>query len=126
MPITTERTARKTRPCGSYPCHNDIKAGDRYLRHVAFPGDEGHEEGTHPWVINECDECVTKRQAWMFDAIRRQYNVPAGRDVRIVFQGKPGVIVSAEGSGLLIRLDGEKRTIPVHPTWRMEYVGGTK
>jgi hypothetical protein len=57
------------------------------------------------------------------DYIRRYYGVPAKRGGRIKFQGKPGVITSA-GRGdarLNIRLDGDKHTLPVHPTWEMEY-----
>jgi hypothetical protein len=58
MPASTVRTARRERPCGSYPCYRTIKPGDRYRRHVAFPGDEGNEQGTRPWVIEECESCA--------------------------------------------------------------------
>ena len=55
------------------------------------------------------------------DYVRRTYSVPAKRGGRIKFEGKPGVITSARGGGLRIRLDGEKHSVPVHPTWEMEY-----
>lgn len=61
MPAATVHTARRARPCGSYPCANTIEAGQRYRRHVAFPGDDGHEEGTTPWVIVECEACASGR-----------------------------------------------------------------
>jgi hypothetical protein len=61
MSSTTIRTARRDRPCGSYPCENTIKAGQRYRRQVAFPGDDGHEEGTTIWVIVECEVCASGR-----------------------------------------------------------------
>ena len=35
-----------------------IAPGHRYLRQVAFPGDEGLEEGTRPAVLNQCIRCV--------------------------------------------------------------------
>lgn len=57
------------------------------------------------------------------DYIRTRYGVPAKRGGRIRFQGKPGVITSARPgeARLNIRLDGDKHTLPVHPTWEMEY-----
>jgi hypothetical protein len=61
MPTESIRTARKDRPCGTYPCPRYIKAGQRYRRHVAFPGDDGHEEGARPWVIDECVACAESR-----------------------------------------------------------------
>lgn len=39
-----------------------IAPGHRYLRHVAFPGDDGHEEGTRPWALNECVACACRRE----------------------------------------------------------------
>ncbi len=61
MSSVTEHTARKARQCGSYPCRRSIEPGQRYRRHVAFPGDEGHEEGDQPWVIEECAVCAAAR-----------------------------------------------------------------
>lgn len=55
------------------------------------------------------------------DYVRRTYSVPAKRGGRIRFEGKPGVITSAPGARIRIRLDGEKHSVPAHPVWEMEY-----
>ena len=39
----------------------NIEPGQRYRRHVAFPGDEGNEQGTTVWVIEECSACAAAR-----------------------------------------------------------------
>lgn len=54
-------TARRDRPCGNYPqCnHNDIKAGDEYARHVAFPGDDANNS-KRPLVLILCQPCQTE------------------------------------------------------------------
>jgi hypothetical protein len=123
MPTTTEHVARKPRTCGNYRCESRISPGDRYRRHVAFPGDEGHEEGTRPWVLDECWPCVTNSEAGAFDYIRDRYRVPAARDVRVIANGQPGVIVGvATGPRLFIRLDGDRRACAWHPTWRIKYL----
>lgn len=70
MARTTEHTARRRRQCGSYPCSRSIEPGQQYLRHVAFPGDEGHEEGTRPWVIEECAACAAARGEPIAEVIR--------------------------------------------------------
>ncbi|WHT20957.1 hypothetical protein N8J89_07800 [Crossiella sp. CA-258035] len=54
--------------------------------------------------------------------IREHYGVPAKRGGRILFEGKPAVITSARHGGLRVRLDGEKRSIPIHPTWEVVYL----
>ncbi len=113
---TTLHRARTAHPCDSYPCDRAIEAGDVYVRHVAFPGEEGHEEGTGPWVIRECEPCVEKYSQW----VRDHYGVPAHLGVKVVFDSKPGVIVGLHGGQVHVRLD-LGRTVPVHPTWRMEY-----
>lgn len=56
------------------------------------------------------------------DYIRSYYQVPAKRDMRVVADGKPGVIVGAEGQWLRIRIDGEVSPTFWHPTWRVEYL----
>jgi hypothetical protein len=61
MPSVSVRTARKDRPCRSYPCRRTIQQGERYRRYVAFPGDDGHEQGTQPWVMDECTACAQRR-----------------------------------------------------------------
>ena len=107
--------ARRARPCGDYLCGNEIEKGALYVRHVAFPGEEGHEYGTKPWVIEECVSCVDERLGW----IRHRYDVPAYLGRAVDFDGKTGVIAGAANSHLLIRLGD--RTVPVHPTWRVTY-----
>lgn len=61
------------------------------------------------------------------DYIRRIYNVPARRGVRLRFCdsiGGPreGRIVGSRGQYLRVRLDGETSTRTMHPTWRIEYL----
>ncbi|WP_228975001.1 hypothetical protein [Streptomyces sp. DH12] len=54
--------------------------------------------------------------------IRRQYGVPARHKMRITYDGKPATIVGAGGGGYLhIRIDGQRRTIWDHPTYRIVY-----
>ncbi|PKV80879.1 hypothetical protein [Nocardia fluminea] len=58
--------------------------------------------------------------------VRDYYAVPAkrGRRVRYTGEGEPrlGTITSARQGGLRIRLDGDKRSLPFHPTWELEYL----
>ena len=53
--------------------------------------------------------------------VRRYYGVPAKRGMRVTVDGKPGVIVSFPNQYLGVRLDGERRTVRCHPTWRVDY-----
>lgn len=53
--------------------------------------------------------------------VRDTYKVPAKRGMRVVADGKPGVIAGFAGAYLRIRIGGEKRTGLWHPTWRIEY-----
>lgn len=111
------RRARKAHPCGNYPCTLQIEPGELYVRHVAFPGEDGHEDGTRPWSIRECVSCADRGGEW----VRSHYGVPAHLGGRVVFDGQPGVIVSLHGGSVHVRLDASKRVVPVHPLWRMEY-----
>lgn len=117
MTVSLHR-ARKQHPCESYRCDELIEPGDLYVRHVTFPGDEGHEEGTRPLAMREAAVCVDEAGSW----IRDRYNVPAFVGRRVVFDAQPGVIVSLYGGSIHVRLDATKRVVPVHPTWRMEYL----
>lgn len=54
--------------------------------------------------------------------VRRAYGVPANRGMRVIADGKPGVITSFAGARLRIRLDGETRPDLWHPTWRITYL----
>lgn len=53
--------------------------------------------------------------------VRSYYGVPAKRGMRVTVDGRPGVIVSFPGASLGVRLDGQRHTIPAHPTWRVTY-----
>lgn len=57
-----------------------------------------------------------------FDYIRRHYKVPAKKGGRVLFQGRPGVIVGSYQCYIKVRLDGERRAGVYHPTWEMVYV----
>ncbi len=54
--------------------------------------------------------------------IRDHYGLPAKVRGRIRFDGQDGVITGARDSYLLIRLAGADQPVPVHPTWRMQYL----
>lgn len=57
--------------------------------------------------------------------IRNYYQVPAFRGRRILFEGRPGVIVgSCRPGGLYLRarLDEDGQIYTLHPTWEIEYV----
>lgn len=110
--------ARKQYQCESYRCDVLIEPGDLYVRHVAFPGDEGHEEGTKPLVMRESAACVNEAGAW----IRDRYGVAAFVGGRVLFDGAPGVIVDLRGGTVKVRLDATKQVVPVHPVWRLEYL----
>lgn len=58
--------------------------------------------------------------------IRKTYGVPAKRGGRVLYtgNGRPeyGTIKSARCGRLNVLLDGEKYTIPLHPTWELSYI----
>lgn len=58
--------------------------------------------------------------------IRKTYGVPAKCGMRVVYtdtngERKPGVITAARGCYLSIRLDGQKHSLPYHPTYNIDY-----
>lgn len=53
--------------------------------------------------------------------IRQHYGIPAKRGLRIKFCGHPATITGSEDARLRIRIDGDDRSVIVHPTWRIEY-----
>lgn len=63
------RTARKPHSCDG--CHwtpslrgkATIAPGHRYLRHVAFPGDEVNQDSDQPYTNTECIACAEARGA---------------------------------------------------------------
>jgi len=58
--------------------------------------------------------------------IRNTYGVPAKRGARVEYTGNggaiQGTITSSRGSHILVRLDGDKFSMPFHPTWQMRYL----
>lgn len=117
MTTTTLHRARTAHPCGSYPCTNEIQPGDLCLRHVVFPGEEGHEHGTSPATMRECYACADGQADWM----RERYGVPAHIAAPVRFDGQLGVIVGLRGGHVQVRLE-DGRVVSVHPTWRTEYL----
>lgn len=60
------------------------------------------------------------------DYIRRTYGVPARRGDRIIYGGITapiaGTITMADGAYLRVRFDGWKKSVRLHPTWRITYL----
>lgn len=58
--------------------------------------------------------------------IRDTYGVPAKRGARVEYTGgqepRLGTITGTGGCGVLIRLDGDKHSLPYHPTWELRYL----
>lgn len=60
--------------------------------------------------------------------IRNYYGVPARRGARIRFlwpdpeQPRTGTVIGARDALLRVRMDGERRTRLLHPTWRIEWL----
>lgn len=62
-------------------------------------------------------------------SIRDRYGVPAKRGQRVVVDGRSATITGASRTAehLMVRLDdAPRRTQPIHPTWRVEYMTGTR
>ena len=60
------------------------------------------------------------------DWIRNSYSVPAKVGGRVEYTGGVtpclGTITGARGGHLRIRLDGERKARPYHPTWELRYL----
>ncbi len=58
--------------------------------------------------------------------VRDSYGVPAKRGGRVRYTGdrspQLGTITGTCHGSLRIRLDGEKRSVPFHPAWELEYL----
>ncbi|TIR70168.1 MAG: hypothetical protein E5X15_26520 [Mesorhizobium sp.] len=58
--------------------------------------------------------------------IRKRYDVPAKRGMRVEYTGGKhpvlGTITSATNGRLNIRLDTYKHPMPFHPTWELRYL----
>jgi len=53
--------------------------------------------------------------------IRKYYGVPAKRGAQVRYKGTHGIITGSRGAYIRVRLEGEKRSLPYHPTdveWR--------
>lgn len=56
--------------------------------------------------------------------IRDYYGVPAKRGMRVIVDGKPGIITGTTRGPMHLRVrfdHAPKHTIPTHPTWEVEY-----
>lgn len=56
--------------------------------------------------------------------IRKTYGVPAWRGVRVAwdYAGREGSITGSRGQHIRVLLDGDKRSIQLHPTWRLRFL----
>lgn len=57
----------------------------------------------------------------MMEYIKHYHAVPARRGLRVIANGKPGVITGSRGAYLRIRLDGMRISRLYHPTWNIDY-----
>jgi hypothetical protein len=105
-------TARTTRVCAGATCTAGVRPGDRYQRHVIYPGEQHNEVGDRPLVYATCPACADRPLAW----IRDRYGVPAVLDGPAVHDSQPGTIVGADDGHLLIRL-ADGGTAACHPMW---------
>lgn len=59
--------------------------------------------------------------------IRDTYGVPAQRGARVEYTGNgstiQGTITGSRNAHILVRLDGDRRAVPFHPTWKIRYLG---
>lgn len=55
------------------------------------------------------------------DYVRRYYGVDARRGMRVAVDGRPGVLTTGAGHYIRVRFDGERHSVPCHPTWRVDY-----
>ena len=72
-------------------------------------------------ILKEALERRTRMTKDM-EYIRKRYNVPAKRGMKVIAQRRNGIIVGARNGYLLIRIEGEKDILSFHPTWKMEYL----
>lgn len=57
--------------------------------------------------------------------VRNVYNVPAEIGVRVVVNGKPGIIAADRGNYIGVNFDSDKPGVikNAHPTWEVQYGG---
>lgn len=80
----------------------------------------------------ENKDAVERRQHPLFRRptalkyIRDRYGVEAHRGHRIIYTGRThpvgGIILGGADGYLRVRLDGQKNTVRLHPTWEVEYL----
>ena len=60
-----------------------------------------------------------------FDYIKKYYGVPACRGLRVLIDGKPGIIAESMGCYIGVLMDSDKpnNIMPYHPTSKVEYLG---
>lgn len=60
-----------------------------------------------------------------FTYVKQTYGVPAECGRRVVVDGKPGIIVQDRGHHIGVNFDSDKPGVikPIHPTWKVEYLG---
>ena len=61
------------------------------------------------------------------DYIRKAYMVPAKKGGRVEYLASDGelmegTITGASNAHLRVRLDGNRHSMPFHPTWRLKYL----
>lgn len=54
--------------------------------------------------------------------IRKTYGVPAKRGARVMYNGTQYIIASSHGPHLRVRREGEKKTMILHPTYKITYL----
>lgn len=114
---TSLHTARKHRLCDmAYPGAHPILPGELYLRHVTFPGEEGHEYGTKPVVHAECGWCVNQRGDW----IHARYGVTVRLGDQVEYGTTPATVIDFTGGHLLLRLANGCH-VATHPRYDITY-----
>jgi hypothetical protein len=53
--------------------------------------------------------------------IRSKYNVPARKGMEVKVGDRLGVITGTHQARLMILLDGDKQSMPHHPTYEIDY-----
>jgi hypothetical protein len=56
------------------------------------------------------------------DWVRHNYGVPARRFSQVRVDGHLGRITSFDPPYINVRFEGERRSQPCHPSWRVEYL----
>lgn len=54
--------------------------------------------------------------------IRKKYKIPVKRGMKVIAQGRNGIIVGAKNGYLRIRIESKKNISSFHPTWEIEYL----